>query len=103
MKRGTYIGLIQHLIGQGALLRDPGVPGKVVAQFDNRTLRRTTPELLDFEGQMKLIDDAPADALGFGWHVFDAKEFAFDEPAAQEEWRDPHAMPMRSDRSHLTA
>lgn len=85
MKRGTYIGMIPHLIGQGALLRDPGVPGKVVAQFDNRTLRRLNPEPLDVEGQVLHVDRLPDDALGFGWHVFRAKEFAVDEPVTEEQ------------------
>lgn len=98
MKRGNYIGPIQHLIGHGALLRDATVPGKLLAQFDNRYVRRDTTEEFDFESPT--IVALPADALGFGWHVFDAKDFALDEQTV-EEYVDPHSMPMRSDRSHL--
>jgi hypothetical protein len=85
MKRGVYIGPIQHLVGQGALLRDIDIPGEVIAQFDNRTLRRLNPEPLDVDGQVLHVDYLPDDALGFDWHLFNAKEFAVYEPVIEEQ------------------
>lgn len=95
--RGTYIGPIEHLKGKTALLQhDPAHQFFVRVQFDDRSLRRDTAEPFDYDPPV--VTTLPADALGFGWHAFQWQHFSVleDEPDIE-----PHAMPMRSDRSHL--
>lgn len=72
MMYGTYIGPIEHLRGQTALLRI-ATHGYVVAQFNDRSARKGTPEPFDFESPT--IVEIPDDALGFGWHAFPEKHF----------------------------
>lgn len=100
MMSGTYIGHIEHLKGKTALLR-VATHATVVAQFDDRSLRRDTPEPFDYDPPV--VTALPTDALGFGWHAFPQRDFEIvvHQPEPLEDWQDPHAMPMRSDRSHL--
>lgn len=95
MMRGTYIGPIEHLKGKTALLH-VATHATVVAQFDDRSLRRGTPEPFDYDPPV--VTALPEDALGFGWHTFQWAHFSIQEDEPDIE---PHAMPMRSDRSHL--
>lgn len=72
MTSGTYIGPIEHLKGKTALLR-VATHDYVVAQFDDRSLRRDTSEPFDFDPPV--VTALPADALGFGWHAFPQRDF----------------------------
>lgn len=71
MLRGTYVGKLPHLIGQGAMLRRPPEPGIVLAQFDDPTLTRSDPQFQTTE----CCDESSTNTLGFGWHVFRASDF----------------------------
>lgn len=77
MMRGTYIGSIEHLKGKTAQLHVAS-HYSVVAQFDDRTLRRDTTEPFDYDPPV--VTALPADALGFGWHMFPQRDFAIIVP-----------------------
>lgn len=58
MKTGIYIGPVQQLQGENALLRpDEQQPRMVLAQFDRLDLEQNGAQ------------------LAFGWHLFERKDF----------------------------
>lgn len=64
MKQAMYMGPLEHLMGQTALLREkePVDPSRVIAQFDDLTAARSgVPGAIDY--------------LAFGWHEFDRADF----------------------------
>jgi hypothetical protein len=64
---GEYIGTIEHLRGKTALIEPgPGDVGVVLAQFNDALATKSGKEI----GR-----EPRADALGFGWHEFAAKDF----------------------------
>lgn len=70
MKTGIYTGVIDHLRGKTAILRECDAEGCVEAQFDDKDLTR--------DGMDINIDDYPTppeNALGYGWHIFPAAHF----------------------------
>lgn len=78
-----YVGPLQHLKGKTALVR-VATHGKVVAQFDDRELRRSGlpwPTKTVYLGtirprwQVREDEKLPDDALGYGWHVFNPEDF----------------------------
>lgn len=75
MTIGTYMGPIEHLRGQKALLRR-ATHATVVAQFADCGLRRDTAERFDpWSNEIKAV---PWDALGYGWHAFPTSDFQID-------------------------
>lgn len=88
MVTGVYTGALVHLMGKSALLRFPPEEGYVLAQFDDRSLTRSGQVLQTLSLQdephsrfqtLQESDSPPADALGYGWHVFKAAEFEVEE------------------------
>lgn len=81
MTPATYIGPRAHLRGKTALTRPYG--SKVLAQFDDTTLTadgNPMPQQLAYEPHARFptyqdCDNPPPTALGFGWHIFSAKDF----------------------------
>ena len=73
MKHGYYVGPLEHLEGEPALLMKSEKPGIVLAQFD---------DLDRFDGEK-------APRLAFGWHEFIEGDFEYDdyeEPVAGFRW-----------------
>ena len=91
MKHAIYKGVIAHLKGQGALLRDAESPDRVLAQFDDRLLTRSgkpfpTMRVLDHEPHARYATEHQVhyptpreDCLGFNWHEFDRSDFEEDK------------------------
>ena len=76
MKHGTYVGPIAHLKGKTALLQPlPTAPWCVRAQFDDRELTMSQKPVPPQE-----FPGFSLDALGFGWHTFQASDFEEDKP-----------------------
>lgn len=81
----VYVGPIKHLQGKRALVRTGGAIA--LAQFDDRLATRSGKPIplgcrLAYEPHarfpvevLEVTPDPPRDALGFGWHIFSAKDF----------------------------
>jgi len=75
---GTYVGPFVTLKGQTALLRETGVEGRLLAQFDDPLVRHPSQE----EHRPDLLrqgENSSRRRLGFGWTPFDATDFQIDK------------------------
>lgn len=91
MKRGTYVGHLEHLQGKTAILRDDFGPAVILAQFDDVTVTldgRPVPleEAMGLEPHDRFptirkgnYEDPPPESLGYGWHLFHPWEFEMEE------------------------
>ena len=76
MIHGEYIGKEVHLRGKGAMLRIWN--GIALAQFDDTVL--TLSGVRTFSESECSHPEPPKDALGFGWHLFSARDFVYRLP-----------------------
>ena len=65
LRHATYIGHYPLLQNKTALVKPSPMYGRVLAQFDDKTLERTVCDVLI--------------RYGFGWHEYDVKDFRYDE------------------------
>lgn len=92
MTKGTYVGPIERLKGKTALLQFPNYPSATVrAQFDDTSLTRSGKPALKTElyyepharfpseRTVRRTEEPGPDDLGYGWHVFSADHFTWEE------------------------
>jgi hypothetical protein len=63
-KRGTYIGHFPLLQNKTAIVKKSPMYGRVLAQFDDKTLEYTVCDVTI--------------RYGFGWHEFGVKDFRYE-------------------------